>query len=202
MAKSFKDLPAPVQAVIFVAGAAVLAGLTFWYYVLPMKDQRDKLKQQVDKLVAENRKNQAFEQERTEYLNQMRQLVKQLETRQLLVPDEPATDEFMKVVFQAGAVTGVNIRTFIPQAQAPRDFYIEMPFTLRLDGTYYTLVSFFDRLAHDQRIVSVSGLGLGAPGGGGMGNFSVSANETVGANCVVTTYYNRQQAAAPPPKKK
>jgi type IV pilus assembly protein PilO len=201
MAKTFKDLPTRVQAGIFIAGAAVLAGVTFWYYVLPLKDQRDKLKGQVDKLVAENRKNQAFEQERTEYLNRMRQFEKQLETRRLLVPDEPATDEFMKTVFQAGAMTGVNIRTFIPQAQAPRDFYVEMPFTLRLDGTYYTLLSFFDRLAHEQRIVSISGLGLGPPAAGGMGSFAVSANETVGANCQVTTYYNRPQPAAPPKKK-
>jgi type IV pilus assembly protein PilO len=201
MAKSFNDLPKPVQAVVLIAGGAVLAGLTFWYYVLPIKDQRDKLQQQVNKLVAENRKNQAFEQERTEYLNQMRQLEKQLETRRLLVPDEPATDEFMKTVFQAGVLNGVNIRTFIPQAQAPRDFYIEMPFTLRLDGTYYTLLNFFDRLAQEPRIVSVSGLTLGTPGGGGMGSFSVGASETVGANCVVTTYYNRPQAAAPPKRK-
>ena len=47
---------------------------------------------------------------------------------------------------------------------------MEMPFTVRLDGTYYSLLNFFDRLAHEQRIMSVSGLSLGTPEGGGMGH--------------------------------
>jgi Tfp pilus assembly protein PilO len=68
--------------------------------------------------------------------------------------------------------------------------YTEMPFNLRLDGTYYGLLEFFDRLAREQRIVSVSGLSLGAPEGGGLGAFKVQAGETVGANCVLTTYFS------------
>jgi Tfp pilus assembly protein PilO len=83
-----------------------------------------------------------------------------------------------------------------------KDYYMEMPFSMRLDGTYYSLLKFFDRLANEQRIMSVSGLSLGSPEGGGMGAYKVSASETVGANCVLTTYYNKPLAAAMPAPKK
>jgi len=203
MAKTFNDLPTPVQGAIFVVVAVALAAVTFWYYVLPLNDQRTRLEKDVTKLKAENDRNEAFRQQQTEYLNRIAQLEKQLETLRSIVPDEQATDDFMKSVFGEGASANVSIRTFIPKPQVARDFYVEMPFSLRLDGTYYGLVNFFDRLAHQQRIISVAGLSLGAPEGGGLGNYTVYPSETVGANCLLTTYFNKALSApAPPPKKR
>jgi type IV pilus assembly protein PilO len=199
MPKSFNDLPVPVQIAVLVLTAVVLAGGVFYFYDLPLKEKRDNLRQEVGRLSAENKRNQVFERERTEHLKQIAQLEKQLDTLRLIVPEEQATDDFLKTVFADGKATEVNIRTFIPQPLKAKDIYTEMPFSLRLDGTYYGLLSFFDRLAHEPRIVSVSGLSLGSPGGGGMGAFKVHADETVGANCVLTTYFSR--VSNPPPSR-
>ena len=203
MAKSLNDFPAPVQGAIMVAVAVGLAAFTFWYSVLPLNDRREGLEKEVKALKAENDKNEAFKQQQTEYLNRIKQLESQLETLRSIVPDEQGTDDLMKTVFADGETTGTQIRTFIPKPPVTKGEYVETPFTVRLDGTYYNLMSFFDRLAHEQRIMSVSGLSLGTPEGGGMGNYKVSSTETVGANCVLTTYYNKPlKAAAPPPTKK
>lgn len=203
MAKSFNDIPALFQGIILAVLAIALAAATFWYFVLPLNDQRANLEKDVAKLKADNDRNEAFRQQQTEYLNRIQQLETELETLRSIVPDEQATDEFMKTVFQAGSVSGVNIRTFLPKPPVTRDFYVEVPFTLRLDGTYYSMLNFFDRLAHEQRIMSVSGMSLGSPQGGGMGNYTVHPTETVGAFCLLTTYFNKPLSAAqPPPKKK
>ena len=105
-----------------MAVAVALAGGTFWYFVLPLNDQRDSLQKEVAKLKAENDKNEAFRQQQTEYLNRIKQLESQLETLRSIVPDEQATDEFMKTVFADGASTGTQIRTFIPQASGGERF--------------------------------------------------------------------------------
>jgi type IV pilus assembly protein PilO len=202
MPKSFSDLPVPVQIALLVITAGVLAGALFYYYDLPLQERRDSLRKEIDRLTAENRRNQIFERERTEYLNRIAQLEKELETLRSIVPEEQATDDFLRTVFADGRAAEVNIRTFIPQALAPKDIYTEMPFNLRLDGTYYGLLGFFDRLAREQRIVSVSGLSLGSPEGGGMGTFKVHAGETVGANCVLTTYFSGVSTAPPATPKK
>ena len=202
MPKRFNDLPVPVQIAVFVLAALILGGAIFYFYDLPLKETRDNLRIQVETLTAENKRNQSFERERTEYLKRIAQLEKQLEALRSIVPEEQATDDFLRMVFADGRAADVNIRTFIPQALAPKDIYTEMPFSLRLDGTYYELLTFFDRLAHEQRIVSVSGLSLGAPEGGGMGAFKIHPGETVGANCLLTTYFSRVSTAAPPTPKK
>lgn len=202
MPKTFNDLPVAVQIAVFVLIAVVLAGAVFYFYDLPLRERRDNLRKEVDRLTAENKVNQIFERQRTEYLARIAELEKQLESLRSIVPEEQATDDFLKTVFADARDAGVNVRTFIPQALAQKDIYTEMPFNLRLDGTYYGLLGFFDRLAHEQRIVSVSGLSLGAPEGGGMGSFKIHAGETVGANCVLTTYFTGGSTPAPPTPKK
>ena len=197
MPKSFSDLPAAVQIAIFVLLAVLMGGAVFYFYVLPLQEKRDSLRKQVDRIKAENKLNQIFELERTQYLNRIAQLERELDTLRSIVPEEQATDEFMRVVYEDGRATEVNIRTFIPASLEPKDIYTEMPFNVRLDGTYFALLAFFDRLAHEQRIVSVSGLTLGSPEGGGMGTFRLHSGETVGANCVLTTYFSRVSTAAP-----
>ena len=62
MPKSFGELPPIVQVVVLGGAALVLAAATFWYYVLPLSAQRDKLDKQVSDLHAQNLKNLAFEQ--------------------------------------------------------------------------------------------------------------------------------------------
>ena len=196
MARKLSDFSPGAQAAVLVVVALVLAGITFWYFVLPKSSQLDTLKDQESRLRAQNDRNEAFKREQTEYLNRITQLTEQLKTLQSIVPDEPSTDVFVRSVYDTGAGSSVHIRTFIAQPQVRKELYVEMPFRLHLDGTYYRLVQFYDRLAHGQRIVTVSNLALNAPGGGGMGAYTVSGEETVGADCVITTYYNQPAAEA------
>jgi type IV pilus assembly protein PilO len=198
MAKSFNDLPAAVQGVILAGVAVVLAGVVFYLYVLPLSAQRARLDAEVKKLTAENQKNQAVERERTELLNRISQLEKQLATLRSIVPDEAATDQFVRMVYDTSTSAGIHLRSFVAQPPAAREYYIELPFSVRIDGTYYAMRNFFERLARQDRIVSVTGLAVGPPPGGGQGSFTIQPNETVGANCVIKTFYNRPQ---PPPQK-
>jgi len=202
MPKNFNDLPAAIQIAVFVLGAVLLAGAVFYFYDLPLQEKRDSLRKDLTRITAENKANQVFELERKQYLSKIAQLEKQLEVLRSIVPEEQATDEFMKLVFEDGKATEVNVRNFTPQPMVPKDIYTEMPFTVRLDGTYFGLLAFFDRLGHESRIVNVSGLSLGSPEGGGMGSFKVHPGETVGANCVLTTYFSRVPTTAPPTPKK
>lgn len=197
MAKGFNDLPESTQAIILAVFAVVLAGVVFYMYALPEVTVRNSLHAQWTRLKAENDRNEAFRQEQTEYLSRIKQLTQQLATLRSIVPDQPSTDVFVRSVYDDGRSTNVYVRTFVAAPQVKKDLYVEMPFKVHLDGTYYSLVNFFDRLAHEQRIVTVSGLSLDtASGGGGMGSYKVGKDETVAANCNIITYYNRPSQPA------
>ncbi len=210
MAKSFSDLPGPVQVLVLASVAVVAAGAVFYFGipgVIPstwgLREKIDRLDKEVKKLHAENQVNEAYRQEQVRYQNEIAQLKRQLETVSSILPEERATDGFIRTVFAAGKGSSINIRTFIAQPEVSKDLYSEMPFSIRIDGTYNAMMGFFYKLANEQRLVSVSiaALSMGAPAGGGRGAYTVSPVETVGANCLLTTYYSHPEAPAPVKKK-
>ncbi len=200
MAKSFRDFPAGIQTILLVVVAVVVVALPFYFYVYPLFAEKTQKEATLNKLKRDNEANRAFEQKLADYQAQIKALRQQLETLQSIVPNEPAIDQFMKMMYADAGTSAIHIRTFLPQPVVAQKYYYEMPVRMRLDGSYWTLVNFFDRLSREQRIVSVTSLNLGSPKGGGMGSYTVGPDETVGADCVVVTYYNRSVTtpAAPP----
>lgn len=183
--------------------AAFIAGFAFWYLVWPLAGQRDALAKQVNDLHAQNVRDRSFEQQHAEYLRRIAEADKQLQVLRTIVPDEPNIDEFVRMIHGAESDSFVHIRSFAAEPLNPRDLYTEMPFKLRVDGTYYALVDFFSRLAGGERIVNVTDLALGpAESGAAGGTYKVQPGETVGTNCVLITYFNRPAGSAPPPPAK
>lgn len=202
MAKSFKDIPPGAQTLILVLAALLVVGGLSYVYVYPLFGQKAQKEQRLAALKRENEANRAFEQKLADYQARIKALTQQLATVRSIVPDEPEMDTFLKMMYADAGGTGIHIRTFIPQPEVQQKYYVEMPIRMRIDGTYWTMVNFFDRLAREQRIVSVTSIDLGPASAGGGGSYKIPKDETVGANTVVTTYYNRPAAAAPAPKKK
>lgn len=204
MAKSFKDFPSGVQTLILVLIAVLVVGGLSYYEVYPLFGQKAQKEQQLAALKKDNEANRAFEQKLADYQARIKALTQQLETVRSIVPDEPSMDSYMKLMFNDSTKAGIHVRTFLPQPEVPQKYYVELPVRIRIDGTYWNMVDFFDRLAREQRIVSVTSIDLGPPAGGGMGAYPIVPGETVGANCVVTTYYNRPLSAPPaaPPKRR
>ncbi len=207
MPKSFNNLPISIQAVFLSAAALALAAGVFFYgfpgvmdSVWSLSTKRDRLKKEIERLKRKNYEDEAFERNQPEYLERNQQLIKRTELLRIIVPDEPTTDQFMRMVRGAGTATGVHVRTLAAQARVARDFHDEMPFTVHVDGTYWSLFNFFNRLARMQRIVSVSGLSLGPPEGRVRGDYRISPSGPVGATCVVTSYFTRPPTPAPPRK--
>ncbi len=197
MAKGLGDLPASAQAAIVVALIVGAAAAAFYYLVWPLKPQIDTVRTHVASLKAENDKNEVFRRQQTEYLNRIEELKKKLETLRSIVPDEARTDEFVTLVYDSGRQAQTWVRSFYAQTPIAHDFYVELPFAVHVDATYYSLLNYFDRLAHAQRIVSVTGLLLSTVKGGS--GYIVPPNETVDASFVLTTYFNKPGAAPPGP---
>ncbi len=200
MAKSFSDLPPSVQTLILVILALAVVIAPSYYYVYPLfgeKAKKEATLAQDQKDVAELR---AIEQKLPAYQAEIKALDKKLGDLRLVVPDTPEMDKYLKLVYADAGNTAIHVRTFVPSPPVQQKYYVELPVQIRIDGTYWQMVNFFDRLAHETRIVSVTSIGLGTPKGGGLGAYEVGENETVGANCVVTTYYNHPQQPAAPAK--
>lgn len=201
MAKGLGDYPRSVQAAVLAGVALLLAGGAVWYWVLPLNQDCTDRAKQVGDLRAQNAANRALERQRTLLQKRVAAANAKLAELQTRVPDEPDTDGLVNLVRGSEIASGVHVRSLAAGPPILADEYVELPFKLRADGTYYALVGFFDRLGQAARITNVSGMTLGAPTSSGHGAYKADASETVGTDFTLSAYYNRPPGA-PGPKKK
>ena len=84
--------------------------------------------------------------------------------KESLPPEEEAI-LLLKQVSDMGVRLGLDIRLWRPgtRSEDASKLFVRLPFNVELSGGYHTAALFFDRINNLPRIVSVSGLRMGAP---------------------------------------
>lgn len=196
MAK-FDDLPDSLKLGI-VAVIALCATVALYLAVFKsVSDQNRTVEVKLKGMTAENEKLRPYERNLPELNRTIDALKMQLDTLQRIVPDEKEADQFMHAVQNEAAKAGVEIRRYEAKPVMSREFYTEVPFDMELDGPYYSMLNFFDRVAKLERIINVSNLQVGAIKGGDVKpkkTYTYAPRETVVATCVATTFFSHDAA--------
>jgi len=191
MALSFRDWPWPLQAVFYVglAIALVLAGM----YVpgSPIQKVRADLtdaQATYKPLEAEVANLRVYKQRRSELQSQMDALQKQLATLQTIVPEDKQADQFILMVQEAAATSGVAIRNLTAMPVATKPYYFEMPFTVDADGPYFSVLDFFAKLGRLSRIINVGDVKL-ISASSSAGKFHTTPGTSVSGTFTITTFF-------------
>jgi type IV pilus assembly protein PilO len=179
-----------------------MAAVAVWFWVLPVSQDCSSLNLQLDQLRAQNQANRRLEGQGTVLQQRVAEAEARLQAVKSMVPDEPDTDTLVSLLRESESSSGVHIRSFTSQAAVTAEEYVELPYKLHVDGTYFALLSFFDRLAGATRIISVSGLSLVVPVPGGRGSYKLAPSETVATDFTLSAYYNHQAGPKPAPAKR
>ncbi len=209
MATAFRDWPWPFQALFYAGLTVVLVLVGFFLPGSPLAAVRTQLNSaqaEMKPLETDVAQLRVYKQRRAELQADMDALQKQLATLQTIVPEEKQADQFILMLQQAAAASGVSIRTLTAKPVAQKPFYYEMPFEIQADGPYYSVMDFFARLGRLSRIINVGDLKLHAVGdnrGGGAGQFHMAAGTSVTGTFTITTFFTNSAeapaSAAPAP---
>ena len=197
--KKFSEISTVGQLAIMLGVAALIVGAGEYLWLNTLRTANDELKGQVAVIKAENDKFRPFEAKLKTIKADNERLEAQLNNLRSIVPEEKEADAFIRMVQEAGVQAGVNVRSFTARPNAAKEFYMEMPFDLAVDGNFYTVLQFFDRLSRLSRIINVTNLAMGPSSGGVRGygrRYTLTANETVLASFTATTFYSRETPAA------
>jgi type IV pilus assembly protein PilO len=86
---------------------------------------------------------------------QVQQYVTQLEKQ---LPSKAEMDALLSDINQAGLGRSLNFDLFRPGSVAVKDYYAELPITLRVTGKFHDLGSFASDIANLSRIVTLNNL--------------------------------------------
>ncbi len=202
---SFRELPARAQLGIIVG---VVVALCAAFYFLVLKDQMAKNEADRKTLAtkeAEVQKLEPYQAKLADLERQIASLQLQLEIQKKIVPDEKEADQFMKMVQDTASSAGIEVRRYAQEAGNTKEFYTEVPFAIDLDGPYYSLLNFFERVGKLERIINVSNLKVASvkkPTDAGVkSQYQYSPGESVVATCKAITFFSHEpQAQAAPAK--
>ena len=164
MAK-WNEMPFVVKLGIIIGLAAAVC--VSMYFVV-FKSTYEENQQNLVQLKAKNTENERLKKQyepRLQEVNRRVELLKQqLEIQKRIVPDEKEAANFIHLLQDKASSSGVEIRRYTANmdAVATREFYTEVPYEVELDGPYYAVLDFFQRVGTMERIINVSSLKMGA----------------------------------------
>ena len=190
----FNELSAIKQWLVLLGGGALLTVVAYFLVFKSQAEANQTAQVALDAKLRENAELEAYRPKLAEIERQLANLKQQLDIERRIVPDEKQADGFMKMLDAEAVKSGVEIRRYSALPVAAKEFYSEVPFEVELDGPYYSMLNFFDRVAKLERIVNVNGLLVASvrkPSDAKTKHtYRYAANESVVATCQATTFFS------------
>jgi type IV pilus assembly protein PilO len=209
MAKWSDISPKMQSAVIVVVAVAITAGLYFMVYK-PIDDSNRADLQTLAQKNADLAQLRPYEGKLADLGRQIDNLKQQLELQKRIVPDEKDAEAFITMVQREGASAGIEIRRYSTKPPATHEFYTEVPYEMEIDGPYFAVLNFFERVAKLERIINVNNLLMASTkkptGAKTKKTYQYAPGESVVATCVANTFFSNDgtvpAATAAPAKKR
>jgi type IV pilus assembly protein PilO len=199
MAK-FTDLPQTAQIGIAAVVCIALAFGAYYLFTKPIQEANEKDSAVLAQKQAEIQQLEPFLVKVQDLDRQLQSLNQQLELQKRIVPDEKEVPTFITLVQGEAQKSGIEIRRYTSKPTATKEFYSEVPFEIDVDGPYYSVLDFYQRMGQLERIVNVSNVTMAtvkAPNSARIKKvYKYEPTETVVANFTATTFYS---VATPPP---
>jgi type IV pilus assembly protein PilO len=152
--------PAAARAVVilFIMGGVIFLG--YWFHTKEQLAELESVEQsELDLRVIFEKKAQqaanleAYEQQLEEMRESFGAMLRQL-------PNKTEVADLLVDVSQTGLAAGLEFELFNPQREIPREFYAELPITIRVIGNYHEFGDFVSGVAALPRIVTLSDISI------------------------------------------
>ena len=179
---------------VLVLVAGLGSGALYYTVFKSQREQNDAARQALQSKQRENAELEAYRPKLADMERQLANLKQQLEIERRIVPDEKEVDALMRSVTGEARKSGVEIRRYTARPYNTKDFYTEVPFEVELDGPFYSMLAFFDRVGKLERIVNISNLAVASTKkpaeAKARKTYQYAPNESVVATCIATTYFS------------
>jgi Tfp pilus assembly protein PilO len=179
---NLKALPWYLRLAMFVGVAAVLYG-GFWYLVTrPTRAETQQFNNEIAQLLPKNAQAQIASQRLNEFRAVYKARQEEYEELKALLPEQREITMVLQGVQDRARGNGLVLKKFLPKEDVQEGNYSGKKIEVSVTSSFASLRSFFEQLAHYQRIVSIS-------------NFQIkqvdnqTSMKTVDATFDLTAYY-------------
>lgn len=147
--------PLPVKVAAWVLAFVVVIAVGYAYNI---SEQRDQLAQVESKELELKKEfeNKAFKAANLEALrNQMKEMEESFGALVSQLPTDTEVPGLLEDITNKGLESGLEIKSIKLQAEQAKEFYIELPISIEVSGTYHDFGTFVSGIAALPRIVTL-----------------------------------------------
>jgi len=152
--------PFPIKVIAVIIVAIIVAGAGVYYITLDQLTELEKLeaKELNLKKTYENKQRKAVNL--PDYREQYKQIEASLGEMIKQMPTKAEVANLLVDISQTGLASGLEFRLFKPAGKIRKDFYSELPISIKVIGKYEELGLFVSGLASLPRIVTVHNVSI------------------------------------------
>jgi len=192
--EKIEKIKMPIRIAIFLGTIVLLAGLFIWFIYLPKSEEIAQtraeiatLQQKLNQAIVRAKALKKFEAEYAEVDAQFQEALK-------LLPNTKEIPSLLKSITQLGTDSQLEFLLFSPQRERPQDFFVEIPVSIEVSGTYHNVAVFFDKVGQMERIVNILNVSMSP---------QKDRSTTLTTKCDAVTYrFKGETDAKPQPTKK
>ncbi|MBW1696534.1 MAG: type 4a pilus biogenesis protein PilO [Deltaproteobacteria bacterium] len=145
----------PQRLAVCVGAFALLIGGFAYFSFLPKLAQIDQLKNDIE---AKERQLMIATRKASQ-LRRYREMKKKAEAdfriAKKALPDRKEIPSLLTGISRAGKDAGLEFLLFQPKAEIKKDFYAEIPVSIKVSGSYHNIAIFFDKVSRLFRVVNI-----------------------------------------------
>jgi type IV pilus assembly protein PilO len=138
----------------------LIAGLSYWFDWQHQIEQIKAEEQKEQKLRATFLEKKKLAIDLPIYRQQLEDIEKQFGALLKQLPGKSEMDALLTDINQAGLGRGLQFELFKPGAETRRDFYAELPITIKVTGNYHDIGAFASDIGKLSRIVTLNDVAI------------------------------------------
>lgn len=182
-----------IQRILIFSGVFALIIVTFIFLLYkPKLAKIGKLKKDLDSLekkLVVAKKNAA---DLKKFQKKMQEAEVQFKKAMKALPEKEEIPSLLTSISRSGQDVGLEFLEFTPKPEMRKEFYAEIPVSIKVHGGYHDLAIFFDKVARLSRIVNIKNINMTPRKDG----------QELSTSCTAVTYKFVEPAPQKPSKKK
>ncbi len=155
-----QSLPWYGQLGVYLIIGAVLFGFFYYLHYAPTSKTIDRIETDIEGVESKIRIAERQEGKLKQLKEEIANYEATLEELKLILPEESEVSQIIKKIQSIISSARLKIGKFAEQKKSAKKVYIEVPYSISLEGTYHNLGVFFDQLSRLQKIFTVNNLSI------------------------------------------
>ena len=156
-------LPLYQRLSILAVLIVLIIGCFVWFLWLPEFEKIGQKEQELGRLEAEYLQKKQIADNLPKFKAEFAKLEEMLKEALTQLPNKKEIPSLLTNLATLAKDSGLEVISFTPQNEVPKDFYAEVPAALTLKGNYHQIAEFAQAVGALSRIVNISDIDFSAP---------------------------------------